>query len=432
MNNFITVKASRELVYYFFLIFSLVFVFLLNVFYDLQILSLIKIYSILYFFSWLCVRDPFSPFVFLNLFLFLYSISFPLLLIFSGASSLDLNKNLKIIVLSGLVIFFASAVVGGLREIFLIKVKRVPEIDLSSKIVAFLVVLTFVFFAYSVVQVLGSGAEKKYELATSDLSGVMVYFFLTYSFVYSTSINENKTFKVLVLFNALFLFYYLVTGERDYFVRFALMTLAFAFYSLKIDRKNVILVYVVGFFVLPLSQSLKGFFSYGGAGLELSLGAFFSGEFMSQGRNFYWMLVYEQKMASVYDNLIFNDILRFFKLSDYSSTSVFGREVVGRSGGSGLGFSIPGALYFSGGYFGLFFFGFIIFLFANSIYTRLRLKNGVHLCFFITMLFSIAYSMRADFANLLAGVFKIGLVPIIFLLVFERFFKFSVMSGPKK
>lgn len=387
---------------------------------------LLALYAFVYFASWFFFKDPFSPFIFLNLFVFFYSVSFPFLIFISNISDpLVLGKS-KIIVLSGLVVFLSSFFVSMIHEFPFFKGRPLLKLDASNFSIWLLFFLGFFVFFLAVQEILSSNATAKYELATSGFISVLMYFFVCYAFLISSKKRSVIFFAFVLL---VFFFYYLVSGERDYLVRICLMILAYQFYCNRVSSISVFLAYVLGFLVLPLSQALKGYFSYGGGQVDYSFNSLFSGEFLSQGRNFYWMLQYKEKMEAVYDNIILNDFLRFLKLVETSSGSIFGTEVLGRTGGSGVGFSIPGALHFIGGYSAIFIFGFLVNMALFFFYVRFRKDSSIQIYFYITMMFAVSYGLRADFANLLAGVFKVGLFPIIFLIFVDRLIKVLSWKG---
>jgi len=189
---------------------------------------------------------------------------------------------------------------------------------------------------------------------------------------------------------------------------------------------------LAGFLSVPLSQSMKGLLSYGAYIVDDDnfFHSLFSGEFMSQGRNFNYMLSYKDRMEYYYDDMLVNDFLRFIKVNEFSSSSLFGEKIVGRVGGAGIGFTFIGQIYFSHGFTGLFIMGLVI----GYILSKLRVvapTSPINTYIYITVLFGVSYSLRADFANLLANTIKLGLVPV-FLLIFSSWFIKRVASDERK
>jgi hypothetical protein len=127
--------------------------------------------------------------------------------------------------------------------------------------------------------------------------------------------------------------------------------------------------------------------------------------------------------------MFFNDFLRFLNINTHSSTSLFGREVLGRTGGAGIGFSFPGQIFLTFGWIGLLFFGFVLYLILN--FFRVKNNSSIDIYLYISIVFSFAYSLRADFANLLAGIFKIGIVPLLLVKIIEKIFYKKIFDKSK-
>ncbi|PKF55711.1 hypothetical protein CW748_12720 [Alteromonadales bacterium alter-6D02] len=288
------------------------------------------------------------------------------------------------------------------------------------------------FFLIALIDVLGSGNVNKYELNTAGVFNALTYYFLAFLFIYITS--SQKCIRVkMVSFILLFLFFYLVSGERDFFIRAFLLILFFLYITNQVSNKVTIISFVSGFILAPLSQSLKGVLGYNSEqsvqliGFDNLIVSLFSGEFMSQGRNFYWMLEFKDRMLDVYGNMLVNDILRFFKLYEHSSASLFGEKIVGRTGGSGVGFSLLGEMYFTFWYFGLLFLGLSIGVLLKWT-AKVASDSSLNIYLYITVLFSCSYALRADFANLLAGVIKVGLLPVVILILCRSSIRFIQKS----
>lgn len=397
--------------------------------------STILFFGGIYFLSWCFIKDPFSPVILFGLFLFFYTVSWPMLLIIGGIEDASTIQKSNVILSSGILVFCGIL----LSSLFSFKVGKCFKVTNELKTIAdnsnislYLAIMFFPAFLLSIYEVITSEATLKYEMDTSGLTGVLVYFFLTFSFVYFAS-RQKKNFLFVSVFVLMFFIYYLFTGQRDLFVRAFLMALLLFYTKEKVSKKGVLFLFLAGFVFLPVSQSLKGILSYGRGEFSIdgmSFLSFFSGEFMSQGRNFFWMLEYPLKMDEVYGNMLWNDTLRFFKLYSHSSTNLFGTEVLGRDGGSGLGFSLLGELYFSGGWSVLFIFGILTGLMMNWL-RRKCFYSQIGIYIYVTVLFSCAYSLRADFANLLAGIFKLGLIPIVLLVVMVQFFRYLELMKAK-
>ncbi len=382
----------------------------------------IIIFSICYFPSWCGSRSLFEPLPFFGLFLYFYVISFPSFILITGFYNVD-DEQYFVLLISGFYTYLGlllAELISGRTYI----IKSEP-INFQSKSInslsGVLSVIFAPFFFIAIYEVVISGDVNKYELDTGGIFNALAYYFLAFSFIYIISIKNHLKFKILI-FLLLFFLFYLVSGERDFFVRAVLLVLFFLYVTGRVSNKVTIIAFISGLLLSPLSQSLKGMLSYNSKNFDIMslsdnfFSALFSGEFMSQGRNFYWMLEYKDRMVQTYENMIVNDILRFFKLYEHSSASLFGESVVGRSGGSGVGFSLLGEVYFSFGFLGLSIFGLLIGLFLKRV-AKIASESSLNIYLYITILFSCSYALRADFANLLAGVIKIGLLPVITVLV---------------
>lgn len=396
-------------------------IFFISIF-EPSVISCIVLFSICYFPSWFGSKSLFEPLPFFGMFLYFYVISFSCFVLITEGYSVSYNQHF-ILIMSGFCTYLGlllAEIAAGPTAI-----SHTSFIDLQSqdfnKLSRVLSIIFAPFFIISLYEVMASGNVNKYELNTGGIFNALAYYFLAFFFIYVTSAKRNLKFKIFIFLLMFFLFY-LVSGERDFFIRAFLLILFFLYITDKINNKVTIIAFILGFLLAPLSQSLKGMLGYNSDKLETILIfdnfiiTLFSGEFMSQGRNFYWMLEYKDRMAQIYENMLVNDILRFFKLYEHSSASLFGEKIVGRDGGSGVGFSLLGELFFSFGFPGLFLFGLLTGLFLKQV-AKIASKSSLSIYMYITILFSCSYALRADFANLLAGVIKIGLLPVITVLV---------------
>ncbi|WP_373938108.1 oligosaccharide repeat unit polymerase [Vibrio kanaloae] len=380
---------------------------------------LIVAYSIIYFYCLLSSEDPFCAPVIYGYFIFFYTISYPIYHWLTLGFEVHSYVNLNTILISGM-LFYCGVLISHLGYKLNDNYIILKESGSRYYIIRLYLVLFSVPFFSSIYSALTSNVQFKYELDTVGIANILSYFFILFSFIYV--FYAKKRFILLsVLFLSLFMIYYLTTGERDMFVRLFLMFLITYYFRNYVGRKVVILVLLIGFLAIPLSQSMKGLLSYGAHIInnDSFVTSLFSGEFMSQGRNFNYMLVYHDRMMYYYDNMLINDLLRFFKISSFSSSSLFGEYIVGRSGGAGIGFTFLGQIYYSLGFFGLFIMGLSI----GFILRLLRIaapKSPVYIYVYITFLFGVSYSLRADFANLLANTIKIGLAPVLILFLSER------------
>jgi hypothetical protein len=189
----------------------------------------------------------------------------------------------------------------------------------------------------------------------------------------------------------------------------------------------VILILLIIIFVIPISQAFKavllsGNINIGNIGLELIL----SNEFMSASRNMYSLLLYGVEHNISY---FFNDILRAFTPSvllekfDISSTVAWFHNVYridnGFSGTSGWGFGLVAEGYLVGGMWGI---ALIISIYAFTIGKLYNMRyNSVYwYVFYLLSFVTSIYVIRADIANLLSQVFKIGGISVLLLYIAHK------------
>lgn len=412
-------------VYLFFSLVSLLYLVVLGqtgIDYELLIIA----FSIIYFIGWAFYRNPFSPTPFYGFFVLLYTISFPVA-VWANTKHFASNDILVLSMACGMTVYlgvamselmfdktairFARSVKGRNRAITTGLLEKTS--GQLSLVFAFAPIASIYFAA-------NSSASSKSELNTGGvLTGVLPVYFLSFLFVYvSIKYIRQKNISWLVFFVSFFIVIFLINGERDLAVRAVLLA---TFLVAIMSNKSLAYFYIlliVGIFLVPVSQQLKGVFSYGSmTAISMpSVAELASGEFVAQGRNFNLMMQTETSIKSFYGNMILNDILRFIYISPNSSGSLFGKEILGYNGTVGLGFSLLGELYITGGYLLLLVFGLII----GALLTFCFRMTSVSIYFFYiygTLVFGCGYALRADFANLLAGIFKLGFLPMLFLYV---------------
>lgn len=382
------------------------------------------ILSLVFLLPWLwSISSPFNPVFIYPFFVVLYTSSFPIAVLF-GERYTASDVNINIILTSGLVLIIGalvgSALSGGVRQ-FSIEEKSIHDaiIRLNRfKRGALVVVLALLpVYLYLLALALGSSVSTKTELSSQlGLIAPLIYVFLCALFISSISLSANKlALKKLFIFIAVFLVYYLITGERDTIVR-AVLLVSFLMYTTRyLGKRSIAFLFAMGLLLLPLSQSLKGVLSYGAAlSLEYNILSIFEGEFVSQGRNFNWLLESRFFAENIFAGSFWNDLLRAFYLSEHSAGYTFGREFLQRYSGSGMGFTIIGQTYIAGGLPALFLLGVISGLILQALYVKSH-ESIIYSFLYIMILFSFSYSLRADYANLIAGILKMSIVPILLI-----------------
>lgn len=389
----------------------------------------------IYLFLCIYVRDPSSPLVIVGLFWVLYIVSYPLGVSLFQPQGVD--DNLRSTVFFGgvaLISFCIGFVVftglsrRGTEYISFRDLRRVGSFE-GVALYASLIIscLLIPFYFYDLMVVSASSARYKYELESSS-SGAPLYILLFSLFVFFGLLYERSSSRLsrwyLYFFVFIFIVYYLFTGQRDFLVRSVMLVLFLIYLREKLSIKTIWLVFVCGIVMQPVLQAGKGLLSFGAGSFEFTAASLFSGEFSSQGRNFYYILQDLGRAQFVYDGSMLRDIKRFLNLGEQSSTNLFGSEFLGRRGGAGMGFSLLAQFYIAGGVLALIVFG-LFSAFAMQFIRRWFPLSVLGVYVYVTFVFAFGYSLRADLANLLSQSIKFGAIPVFAFLFIVMLF--SVM-----
>lgn len=373
---------------------------------------------------------PVHPVVIFPVFIVFYMTSFAMQVVFfdrQGAWNLDLLRQTVFggyLVLIG--VYSCATVWPRMRlgahfysALDRLREAAVPLSGFGRLVFLILACVLIIAMALESIHAVRSGAGAKHEIGSLGRTSVAVYLFLPLFFIFlyrnHSVANIQQWVRLSVLFCIPFFIYFAFTGERDVLIRALLVIFIIGVVNRYISKSSAVVIILCGLLAESLLQSMKAFVVLGIADSNLSLSSIFFGEFSAQGRNYYWAVERADIFASLYADSIWNDILRFFYLAEYSSGSQFGRVFLDRPGGGpGLGFSLLAQLQLAGGYFALVAFGFVSYLILKILEPR---SYSIISCLVYGMvLFGISYSFRADFANLLAQIFKVGLMPVITLL----------------
>lgn len=298
------------------------------------------------------------------------------------------------------------------------------------------IILSF-FVILGIVFAIKSGANTKIEANSSNpfkIVSVFSFWILTVIAIIRAYRLKDKMLKdiKLYIFLIIALVYMLATGERDVIFR-----IVFVFLLIYYDRKQNVSFLLIIFILLsiailiPISQGFKAIFLTGSITIsQLGLSSVFSNEFLSAGRNFYSLFLYGVEHDISY---LFNDLIRATfpsivseSLNIHSTTSWFGSEyrvMHGFSGTSGWGFTLIGEGYLIGDIFGVALVSFLYALIIGNLY-NLRVKSIYWYSFYLLAFASSIYVLRADFANLLSQVFKIGGISVFTLFIIHKLFIF--------
>lgn len=254
--------------------------------------------------------------------------------------------------------------------------------------------------------------------------------FITYM-MFVFSFGKLVSWSVFSLWLApvfsIFLFLMLLTGERDLMFRFLLFAFII-FYDINNvpAKKKFILLLAAAVILLPITQALKAVFFSSDVSLSYGLASIFFGEFSSASRNLYLVLLNDG--SELYPSFsLFTDLARGLlpmsgALGYDSSVSWFHnvfRPYNGLAGDSGWGLGLVVQGYLIGGAAGVFFLFFILGLLLGLSYV-LRKRSVYFYVFYLIFLSSTIYCLRADVANLVSSVFKIGVLFIFVMFLINR------------
>lgn len=376
--------------------------------------------------SWRIARDSLDPRIFFLGFFLIYSTFYPIKLLIVGHSLLPINYHYVAESLN--VSYFSFLIYVILFEIFLknnqdlnfynrISIQKTPKYEDVLRYISYLLL---VFIS---IKIFSSGASTKRDVQSTigifaslgNFSALMLLVLLYLNMIRNITVR----FVNLITFTgfSFLLFYMLLTGERDVFFRliFSLLIIHFD-YKKTFTQKKLIAIFVCVVIIVPISQSLKAIlidsstFSFNG----LSSALIFSNEFISSSRNLYALIYFGVEES--YEFLL-NDILRAiipsFFISDLNISSTVSwyhnvyRPSKNFAGLSGWGFSSVGMGYVIDGYKGVF----IISTFISSsiiyFYNR-RYKSTFYFVFYLMLLMTAIYTIRADLANFISQSYKVG------------------------
>ena len=202
-------------------------------------------------------------------------------------------------------------------------------------------------------------------------------------------------------------------GERNYIVMFFMAVLFAKFhFSAELGKRNIFFLFLFILILLPLSQGVKGLFSWGGyGGLEVyqGLATFHAQEFRAGGRNLANLLCLLS--AGDYPGLHLRDIGRFFYFNNSGSHQFINHQI--GWGGMGRGFSLVGQQWLVGGWAAVVSFYVVAGLLIGSLY-RVMHRGTFFAVLYLFFTLGFVYAQRADLANWLAFGIKTGLIPLLF------------------
>ena len=299
---------------------------------------------------------------------------------------------------------------------------------LSEKLLLLIVVPIIV---YVLVSILGSGATRKLDI--DNVSNTVGYFAaIVVIGLFTLKIGRIKVpffcNGTSLCFLLLFTIYMLVTGERAIFIRGVLVGLIFFCNSNNLVRwQMVICILIATVVVVPFLQSFKSVLLSGTLNLQqISIELILSNEFISASRNFYSVLLYgvNHSYAFLYNDIIRAVVPKFLIPSlDIASTGLWFHLVYRVEhrfhGTSGWGFGIIAHGYLIDGIFGIILVMSIMAVIVTIIYNN-RGRSEYFYLFHISTLLTSIYCIRADMANFLSQVFKIGGMMVLLLMITHK------------
>lgn len=427
--------SAKKLLFVPYSVFLLVFSTLVGGVIESLFLFLIYVLSVVIVFNRGTLSDP--RMIFLGFF-FLYSTWYPFRVILLNFSVLEidlfiLKQSVNYSFLGA--ITFVTVANALIDES--VNNKRIKLFNWSSERSFYFLSEKLVFIALGslslliLFRVLTSGAASKIELSGPwvQIGNFSVIFF---SVLIALRLLRLKKALYRDSFTLLFLLfislYVLIMGERDALFR-VLFLCAIVFFDKNQKGGSWILIFllIAAAVLVPVSQAFKAVLLSGELNLpNLGYETIFNNEFISASRNLYSLMIYDVEHNYLF---IFTDVLRAFSptilLSDlnvYSSTEWFNRFFRvdnGFSGKFGWGFGLVAQGFLIGRGAGVILVMALISSIVSFFYNQ-RFRSVYFYVFYLMMLTTAIYCIRADMANFLSQSFKIsGLMILIAVLGHE-------------
>lgn len=393
------------------------------------------VFSVIVVFNKGTLSDPRMLFVG---FLFLYSTFYPLRVALTGFSVLEINQGLLKQSVNysflGSIVFVnvANVLIREKSVTFSLKrfsgLRQNDSLYLSEKL---LFVLFSAVVMYMLLYVLMSGAETKLEISGTIVRIGHFALLIMITIVALRIGRLQKHFykdKLILGFLFTLILYLLITGERDSVFRVVLICIVIFFDKNRKAGPFIIFGLLISAAILvPFSQAFKAVLLSGQLSIpNLGMSAILSNEFISASRNLYSVILFEAEQTVEY---FFTDLLRAFvpsillpDLNLQSSTQWFNstfRVEHGFHGSAGWGFGIIANGYIIGGVPGVIF---IMAIYSSimCVFFNARTRSIYWYIFYVLMLVTSIYCIRADLANFLSQSFKVTGAFII-LLIFAHF-----------
>ncbi|UIJ40620.1 oligosaccharide repeat unit polymerase [Vibrio kanaloae] len=369
---------------------------------------------------------PFSPYSWFPPFVTLYNLSI-FILDYLGYRTISTHNELLLVnILSLLGLFVSFSFLAENKVKGLISKNTTSDLPLN-------LILNFLFLACSFVCVsfLLSGAQLKSEFSGSFNSffKLLNFFFCVKITIYAFRNKGRFSKKIIFTFLPLIVFSSLLLGERD--ILFSFLIILLMVYSF-FNKDKIPTVYIIASFLLfliPILGEYKNLFTKTEF-KEIEYSNIFililNGEFRSAGYNMDYILNhYDEPFRYGYS--IFEDFMRsvvpgfIFEFSNsvgwYNRT--YHPEIVAM--GRGYGFSLSAEGFINFGYLGVFIWYMLIGTLISFLH-NLAFKSTLFFSVYIVAIPMFIYSIRGDMSTLLSPLIKAIFIPLIFIVICERFF----------
>ncbi|MDT0556641.1 O-antigen polymerase [Patiriisocius hiemis] len=415
-------------------IFILIFVFfflLIGVYFNLFFSVIALTFGTLIFVSFKFRKFPFFILHYINPFLILHFQSFLFWkLLTKQTINIELSEKYLIV---GIIAFFVVNIfyiAFGKFDINKFDIKNIinKKIFLIIKYVSLGALLFYLYFISSSNLFEDKRAIKDFLLQNTIFSYIYALsnFFLICVF-YELLLfrnNNKKFFWLITIYGIIFLFVFLILGERDLLFSFGIAILFVVFVRSEKFRILPYYLFVTALiFAGPYSQLFKSALLKNSQTVDLNEIGFLNNgfdDFMTSGLNME-RVYYLNDLKPVDRQMILSDIGNVIDITQ-NSGNWYNRVFLGRQiGTTGYGFSLPLTGYMDFGYFGVVFVYLIVSFIIILISKRLS-HNLIGLGMIIFMISLISYAQRQDLAYILNFVVKFILIPY-FLLTSKVFVK---------
>ena len=273
-----------------------------------------------------------------------------------------------------------------------------------------------------------SGLSSKREIIDANIeivnlsSYLAIFLTILVSLKKKNDIDKRGKFILLdpipIITLCIFVLLYLVGGERDYMFRIIFVMIMMYFYCKRTANFfKISLIFSLVVFAMPFTHMFKTFFLLPGSdSLQLSQLGLWGGEFAAASKNLY-MVIYYDAIGGY--SFLLNDMLRGLvplssRLGLESSARWYDkifRQDVGIDGTSGWGFSLVAEGYVIDRVVGVIVVMCIVSCLLHFLHRKMESSTYWYV-FYLMALSTSIYCIRADIANFLSQTFKVSGISI--------------------